>query len=145
MTNPRKYADKTRGKPFGPGNPGKPKGARHCTTILAEKLMQDDVEGIVKAVVTAAKAGDMAVCRIVLDRLAPVRRGRPVTFDLPPGAEDAGGLAAAFDAVLSAVAVGELTPEEGASVATVLEARRKAIETAELEARLTALEQRTSQ
>jgi Family of unknown function (DUF5681) len=42
------------------GNPaGKPKGARHKTTLLAERLMQDDVEKIVNAVLTAARNGDM--------------------------------------------------------------------------------------
>jgi hypothetical protein len=75
------------------------------------------------------------------DRLAPARRGRPVRFNLPAEI-DAAGLAAAFDAVLRATADGELTPEEGASIAAVLEARRKTIETAELEARLDAIEKR---
>ena len=54
-------------------------------------------------------------------------------------------MSAAFDAVLQAVAGGELTPEEGASITTVLEARRKAIETVELEARIAALETRVNQ
>ena len=67
-----------------------------------------------------------------------------MTFDLPARA-DAGGLSAAFDVVLQAVACGELTPEEGQAVAAVLESRRKAIETAELEQRIAVLEQRTMQ
>lgn len=34
MTNaPRKYLPKTRGKTFKPGDPGKPKGARHKTRL----------------------------------------------------------------------------------------------------------------
>ena len=144
MTDSRNNALTTRGKPFQPGNPGRPKGARHHSTMLAEKLMADDVEGIVAAVVKAAKDGDMQAARIVLDRLTPVRRGRPVQFDLP-AETDAAGVAAAFDAVLQAVAGGELTPEEGAFVTTLLEARRKAIATVELEARLAALEARVNQ
>jgi hypothetical protein len=143
MTEPRNNALTTRGRPFQPGNPGRPKGARHRSTVLAEKLMADDVEGIVAAVVKAAKNGDMQAARIILDRLAPIRRGRPVQFDLPAGT-DAAGVSAAF-AVLKAVAGGELTPEEGASVTTLLEARRRAIETVELEARIAALETRVNQ
>ena len=65
-------------------------------------------------------------------------------FDLPP-VTDATGVSTAFDAVLQAVAGGELTPEEGASITTLLEARRKAIETVELEARIAALETRVNQ
>jgi hypothetical protein len=70
----RKNASKTRGKPFEPGNPGKPKAARHQTTIAAEKLMQGDSEAIVRAVIDAAKGGDMTAARIVLDRIARATR-----------------------------------------------------------------------
>jgi hypothetical protein len=38
--NERNNAAKTRGRPFEPGNPGRPKGARHKATLLAERLMQ---------------------------------------------------------------------------------------------------------
>ena len=44
---------------------GKPKGARHKTTLLAERLMQDDVEKIVNAVLTAARNGDMMAAKII--------------------------------------------------------------------------------
>jgi len=57
------------------GNPaGKPKGARHKTTLLAERLLLDDVEKIVNAVLTAARNGDMTAAKIILDRIAPVSR-----------------------------------------------------------------------
>lgn len=61
------------------GNPsGKPPGTRHKTTMLAEKRMQDDAKDIVKVVLEAAKGGDMTAARLILERIAPVRRGRPV-------------------------------------------------------------------
>ena len=44
-------ASTTRGRPFQPGNTGRPRGAKHKTTILAEKLMADDVDGVVRAVI----------------------------------------------------------------------------------------------
>ena len=90
MTACRKYEAKTADTRFKPGNRGKPKGARHRSTVLAEKMMADDVAGIVESVLTAAKAGDMTACRIILDRLVPVRRGRPVLFDFRPGPMPAG-------------------------------------------------------
>jgi len=56
-------AGKQRGRPFRQGvsdNPaGKPRGARHRVTLLAERMMQDDAADVVCAVLTAAKAGDM--------------------------------------------------------------------------------------
>lgn len=138
---PRKNEPKPRGKPFGPGNPGKPKGARHKTTLLAEKLMQDDAENIVNAVLAAAKGGDMTAARIVLDRIAPARRDSPVRFRMPTitAAADA---AKAMGAVVAAVASGEVTPGEAEQVAKVIGAFVQSLEAAEFEARLHALEKR---
>jgi hypothetical protein len=47
----------------------------------------------------------------------------------------------ALAAVAGAVGRGELTPEEGRAVAGLLEAQRRAVETAELERRVAALEE----
>ena len=46
------------------GNPcGKPRGTRHRLTLLAERIMHDDAEDVVQAVLTAAKGGDMVGVR----------------------------------------------------------------------------------
>jgi hypothetical protein len=112
------------------GNPsGKPKGARNRTTLLAEKLMQDDAAQIVQAVLDAAKAGDMTAAKMIVDRIAPVRKGAPLRFDLPE-AKTAGDLAAAMGALVKAMADGELSPDEAATAAGVLELRRRALEAA---------------
>jgi hypothetical protein len=108
---------------------------------MADKLMEADAADVVRAVLEAAKAGDMGACRLVLERVAPVRKGRPVVFDLPP-VETAADVLAALGAVVQAVAAGELTPDEGATVAGLLDVQRRAIETTDLEARIAALEGR---
>jgi hypothetical protein len=56
---------------------------------------------------------------------------------------DAEGIAEAFGTIVRAMARGEMTPEEAVSAAQVLELRRKALETQELEERLQALEERS--
>ena len=71
--------------------------------MLAEKLMQDDAKDIVQAVLNAAKGGDMTAARMVLDRIAPARKGRPVEFDLPP-IEAPEDLLPTIEAVVSAMA-----------------------------------------
>jgi hypothetical protein len=128
-----------RGRPFAKGNPGRPKGVRHRSTLVCEKLMRDDAKEIVQAVIVAAKAGDMVAAKIVLDRISPARKGRPIHFELPE-ARSVDDVAAALAAVVRAMADGELTPDEAALVASVLEMRRKSIETIELENRLRTLE-----
>jgi len=138
-------AGKQRGRPFPKGksgNPrGKPKGARHATTLLAEKLMQDDARNIVNAVLTAARAGDMTAARIVLDRIAPARRDSPVTFALPKIERPADAVAASA-AILAAVGEGSLTPGEALEVSKLIEGFVKTLEVAELEERLAELEER---
>ena len=135
----RKNAAKAWGRPFERGNPGRPKGARHKTTILAEQLMADDVEVVVQAVIDKAKDGDMTAARIILDRLVPLRRGRPTPFTLPEQ-DDTDAVVQAFQSITSSLAAGELTAEEASAIASVLDAQRKAYETASIEARLEALE-----
>ena len=110
--------------------------------MLAEKFMEDDAEDIVRAAVNAAKAGDPTAMRLCIERLVPVRKGRPITFDLPP-VETASDITKALGVIAKSMAAGELTPDEAGTVAMVMEAHRKAIETAEFEERLRKLEARS--
>jgi hypothetical protein len=135
----RKNVAATRGKPFQVGNPGRPRGSRNRTTVFAEQLMAADIEGVVRRVIEAAMDGDMTAAKIVLDRIAPVRKGQPMTLEIPRTA-DAQGVAEASAEVVAAVAEGVITPEEGQVFSQILEARRRAIETSEHEQRLDALE-----
>ena len=140
---PRNSAGKSRGRPFQPGNSGKPKGARHRVTRMAELLMEGAAEAVVHAVLAAARDGDMVAARLVLERIAPVRKGRPVSLPLPV-VNSAGDVLAALGVTIQAMGDGDITPDEAATVAGVLEVKRRAIETAELEIRIAALEERTA-
>ena len=63
-----------------------------------------------------------------------------MTLDLP-AVNPADDVCTAMSATISARADGDITPEEAAVVAGVLDTKRKAIETVEIERRLAALEQ----
>jgi ethanolamine utilization microcompartment shell protein EutS len=136
-------APNQRGRPFPKGqsgNPaGKPKGARHRLTVLAEKLMADDAEAVTRAVIAAAKSGDMQAARLILDRIAPTRKGRPVALELP-SVETAADVLKALGVLVAETASGTITPEEAVMIASVFETKRKAIETVDIERRLAALE-----
>jgi ethanolamine utilization microcompartment shell protein EutS len=90
-------------------------------------------------VISAAKSGDMQAARLILDRIAPPRKGRPVALELP-SVETAEDVVKALGVVVAETASGTITPEEAVVVAGVLEAKRKAIETVDIERRLAALE-----
>jgi hypothetical protein len=140
---PRNSAGKTRGRPFEAGNPGKPKGARNRATRAAEALLDGESEELTRKAIELAKAGDGTALRLCLERLIPARRDRPVSFDLP-AIETANDAAKAMGAILQAVADGEISPSEGAEIARLLESFTKALEIAEFEQRLTALENRSA-
>lgn len=139
MTTPRKNAASTRGRPFKEGNPGKPRGARHKVTRAIEALLEGQHEALTQKAIDMALAGDGPALRLCLERIAPARKDAPVSLDLPP-IGSASEAVAASSAVLAAVAVGDVTPGEAASIMTLLTAHKAIVETGDLERRITALE-----
>jgi hypothetical protein len=139
---PRKNASKTRGKPFAPGNGGRPKGARNHVTLAVEALLEGEAESLTRTAIRLAQAGDTTALRLCLDRIAPPRRDRPIRAEVGALNSPKDALRAAASAI-EAAGRGELTPAEAAAVVGLLEAYGRLFETAELEARLTALESQT--
>jgi hypothetical protein len=104
-------------------------------------MAETDAADVLHAVIERAKQGDMAAAGMLMARVWPPRKGRAVTFDLPPLAKP-DDLVAAFSMVVQAVGSGLLTPDEGQAVGGLLEMQRKAIELTDLEARVSELEER---
>lgn len=104
-------AAKLRGRPFRrgqSGNPsGKPKGARHKTTLAVQALLEGEAEAISRKAIELAKAGDMTAIRLVLERILPQRKDAPVKFDLPE-ANTVEDVARAMSHVMQMVGEGEL-------------------------------------
>jgi hypothetical protein len=134
----RKNGRKTDGT-FAKGNTGRPRGARHKTTLAIQALLDGEGEALTRKAVDMALEGDTTALRLCLERVAPPRKDSPVRFDLPP-MESAASASAAMGAILAGVASGDLTPGEGSAIAGLVEGYRKALETTELEQRLKALE-----
>jgi hypothetical protein len=124
---------------FQPGNPGRPKGARHKTTLAVETLLDGEAEALTRKAIEMAKAGDMTALRLCLDRIAPARKDRGIAFELP-AVTTVTDIVKASGALLLAVAEGELTPSEGGELSKLLDGHRSAMTTAELEARIAKLE-----
>jgi hypothetical protein len=77
--------------------------------------------------------------KLCLDRLLSPRRDRSITFDLPT-IETTADLPKATEAMLRAVASGEITPSEAADIGKAVAAHIEAITAADLHKRLAALE-----
>jgi hypothetical protein len=118
------------------GNPaGRPRGARNQRTLALESIMEGESEVITRKVVEMAKGGSIAAIRLVMDRLAPVCRDRPVDFELPPLNTPTDAVAASA-AIVAAVAAGELTPLEAAQLSKVVHAYVQAVELRDFEPRM---------
>ena len=132
-------AGKQRGRPFArgqSGNPtGRPRRLRNKVTVAVEGLMGQYAQQVTARVIERASKGDTVAARLVLERIAPPRRGRPVHLKLPD-IGDAAGLMDAQATVLRAVATGKLTPEEAEPLSAMLGAHLKTIETVDIDRRL---------
>ena len=125
---------------FGPGNPGKPPGARRRATLAMDAILERAAEDMTSRLVELATKGELGALKFALARLAPPCRDTPVQFDLPPidGADDT---QRASSAVLAAIAAGALTPGEARSVMAMLVAHKDIVAAGDHERRLDAIEQ----
>lgn len=129
-------------KPGQSGNPaGRPLGARHKTTLAVEALLDGEAEALTRKALEQALNGDGPALRFCLDRIAPARRDAPITFALPAIRTAADAITASAS-LLEAVAEGEVTPDEAGRVMALLSAHKGLLEAGELEARISALEER---
>ena len=134
----------TRFKPGQSGNrAGKPKGTRHRATVAIDALLDGEAETLTRKAIAMALAGDTVAMRLCLDRLAPPRRDRPAPFALPK-LETAADAKDAAAALVQAVADGDLTPSEAADLSKLLDNFTRVLEATEFQARLEALERKTS-
>jgi hypothetical protein len=122
------------------GNPaGRPLGSRNRATVAAEAMLEGQAEEVARRIVSHAIGGNPVAMRLCLDRLAPRRRGRPVSLDLPRLTTLADAVDAAA-AIVAGVGAGELTPPEGADLIKLVETFAGVRATSDLDARVTRLE-----
>lgn len=87
-----------------------------------------------------AKKGNIVAIKLVLDRLCPPRKDRPVPFALPP-IKTPGDAAAVVQAIVNAVAAGEISPGEAAELGKLVESYAKINGAVDIEARVAKLKQ----
>jgi hypothetical protein len=143
MAETTKSKQRGAGRPFQPGvsgNPyGRPKGALNKTTIILQQLIDDEGMLVIKKALELAKGGDGTALRLIMDRLIPPRKDKAIEFKLPKiyNGQDA---SVAMAQVIEGVSAGELTPQEGDSLAKLIESATRLVEISLLEARVAALE-----
>ncbi len=126
------------------GNPGgRREGSRNRASVLCDRIADEQAADLVKALLRRARGGDLKAISLVLSRVWPPRKGRPVRFLMPP-LNSATDLPRALGAVTTAISEGTLSPDEAASIALVLNAQMRAVEIMELETRVKELERKAT-
>ncbi len=124
------------------GNPGgRPPGARNRTTMAMEALLDGEAEAIMRTAIGRAKEGDSTALRLCIERLAPARRDRCISFAVPPIATAADAATAAA-ALIAGVAAGELTPAEAGELGKLIDGYVRTLEATNFDSRLKRLEDR---
>lgn len=117
------------------GNPaGRPRGTSKADTL--RRAIEGELDGIIEAMVAAAREGDVSAAKLLLDRAIPALKPMDTPVTLPTG----GGLAERGAAILAAVGDGTVTPDQAAKLLQSLGALARVEEIAELRARLDSLE-----
>jgi hypothetical protein len=137
MTTPTR---KVRGRPFQPGNPGRPRGSKNKITQIVEQVGEGQAEKLVQKVLELAQAGDVSCLKMMLDRLWPARKGQPVNLVMPP-IKTSQDLIPAIASIWEGIRDGRLTPEEAGVLSIVMDRSIQAIELHNITKRIAALEQ----
>lgn len=128
---------KPRGRPFVPGNPGRKPGSQNKTTVMCAEMLRAAAPELLRTAIEVANAGKPQVLIFLLDRVLP--KERPIKIDLSEisSPEDA---VSALSAIMQAVAAGELTPSEAASVASLIVGVHRFVDIVDVKQRIQTLE-----
>ncbi|MHC2433137.1 hypothetical protein ACVMB0_000512 [Bradyrhizobium sp. USDA 4451] len=97
--------------------------------MLLEAVTDADLEAIQAKIIDKAKAGDLAAAKLIFDRLLPPPKSRAVPIKLPAIGQWYGSetVLCAYREIFRAVAEGDISPEEGLQLVSLVEAQRAAV------------------
>ncbi len=114
MEAPRRIAHGPDGK-FIKGSGGRPKGSKNHVTVQCEQLLEGEAEILTRRLIELAKQGEPTALRLCIERIAPLRKGRPLQGLARRSGENS------IETILRSVLDGELTPDEGKDVVNMIE------------------------
>ncbi len=131
----------TRGTPWPKGQSGNLKGRPPGVSAITKmrESLAGDVPAILAGLVQAAKDGDVAAAKLVLERVLPALKPSEQAQALNLGE---GSLTEQGRAILRAVAAAELAPGQGAQLLSAIGTLARVVEIDELQVRIAALEDR---
>jgi len=103
------------------GHPaGSAVGRRNKKMLAAEARLFEHARELVDDLVARARRGEPAAMRLVMERILPTGRGRPLPIELPP-VRSAADAPAAADAIMDALKEGAISAREAVDLLRVVE------------------------
>jgi hypothetical protein len=130
---------RVRGRPFQPGNPGRPPGSKNKLTPLLEELVENEGQELTRKLIDLAKERKLQALLFCMKRLIPQRRGQPINLQLPE-MNSVNDVAPTMAALLEAIGNGTITPEEASPIIGLLNSYANASIAADVVVRLEKIE-----
>jgi hypothetical protein len=112
--------------PGNPGGPGRPRGVVSAAADALDRAAAEVHRELLQVVLEQARAGNLDATKMLWARTWPVRRGRPVTVDVPSIAH-ADDVSPAKRAIAEAVLSGDITASEAQPILRVIDSQRDQI------------------
>lgn len=121
-----------------PGQSANPAG-RSSELAKWRAQISEHIDDLLETLIFYAKNGDVQAAKLLLERVMPALKPRALPQQVP-GLVDVDAFGEQGKVVIRAVALGELSIDDGAALLTALGTHAKLIEVEELEKRIAALE-----
>jgi hypothetical protein len=124
---------------FKPGQSGNPKGRKPGTSPAAKfrKVIAEEALEILDTLIQAAKGGDVAAAKVLLDRICPPLKPTSSAVTISAGKN----LVEHGENIIQAVLAGQIAPDIGAALIRALSEQSDLIKAEELAQRVERLEQ----
>ena len=126
------------------GGPGRPRSVVSRGAVVLDGMGAEAGKQLVQVMLDKALAGDTRAADLLLSRIWPARRGRPVEIDVAP-IRSVSDYVSAATGVTNAVMRGEMTAHEGRAVSSMLELQVKTIDYADITRQITELREEVAQ
>jgi hypothetical protein len=123
---------------FKPGQSGNLRGRKPGTTpaVKLRQLIAEDAQEILDSLIQAAKGGDVAAAKVLLDRICPPLKPASSAVTVPAGKN----LVEQGENIIKATLTGQIAPDIGAALIRALSEQSNLIKAEELTQRVEELE-----
>ncbi|MBN9089035.1 MAG: hypothetical protein J0J01_19175 [Reyranella sp.] len=116
-----------------PGGPGRPRNPVSTTAIELDRVGSEVAHELMSATIERARRGNLRATELVLQRVWPVRRHRPIELE-PPSGDGLRNLLGEHATLAQAMMNGDITPQDAQATVRVFKALQEQMRRADYQA-----------